>query len=317
MNASSAGRAPESGEQLLRWVETLGWRGRLVPIARLHDLREAVAGRHVRGELDESLYQEQLAVLASQAVDPAEATTILVVAVPTSPMRVSFLWRGARIPAVLPPTYVSHRPRTRNVQEVLSGWLDRAGFRSSAPELPLKTLAVCSGLAEYGRNNVSYVPGMGSYFQLVGLFCDVPWREDSWRTPKMLDRCARCDICRDRCPTGAIAEDRVLLHAERCITLHNESESDFPDWLQPSWHSCLFGCLRCQDRCPENGRVRSWMTDRAEFSEDETALLLRRGDPRSLPAALAAKLAELGLSFDSRLVGRNLAALLEAREQRC
>jgi epoxyqueuosine reductase len=36
--------------------------------------------------------------------------------------------------------------------------------------LPLKSLAVRSGLAAYGRNNVCYVPGMGSFLELVGLY---------------------------------------------------------------------------------------------------------------------------------------------------
>lgn len=131
----------------------------------------------------------------------------------------------------------------------------------------------------------------------------------------MLARCASCDICKDRCPSGAIAADRVLLHAERCLTLHNESDADFPEWIQSRWHGCLVGCLRCQDRCPENGRVSRWLEDRAEFSEEETAALLRRVDSSSLPESLSAKLKGLGLSYDSRLLGRNLAALMAAREE--
>jgi epoxyqueuosine reductase len=312
---SSAGPAQGAGERLIRWIETFGWRGRVVPIARLRDLREAIVGRHARGEFDEAVYHEQLGAFAFEA--PAElpdAHAILVLAVPTPSMRVTFRWRGARVPAILPPTYVSYSRRTENVQEVVSCWLERAGFRTAKPRLPLKTLAVGSGLAEYGRNNLCYVSGMGSHLQLVGLFSDLPCPDDPWREPRMLERCARCDTCRERCPTGAIAADRVLLHTERCLTLHNESPEDFPEWIQPSWHGCLVGCLRCQDRCPENGRVGRWVEDRAEFSEGETAVLLGLDAPDSPPASLPAKLEGLGLSYDLRLLGRNLAALMAARE---
>ena len=306
----------EAGRRLIHWIGTFGWKGRLVPIEHLDELRGAVAAQRGRGGLDETLYQEQLAVFAdASAEDLPGARTIIVIAVPTPPMRLWFRWRGGRVPAVVPPTYVSYRLRTQNVQEVVGGWLERAGLHAATPELPLKTLAVRSGLAEYGRNNVTYVPGLGSFLHLVGLFSDLPCSEDPWRPPRMLERCERCEICRDRCPTGAIAPDRFLLRAERCLTLHNESEVDFPAWIEPPWHNCLFGCLLCQDRCPENGRVRHWMEDRAEFSEEETALLLERVDPRSLPAPLAAKLEDLGLSFGSRHLGRNLAALIAARER--
>jgi len=229
-------------------------------------------------------------------------------------MRIAFHWGGARIPVIVPPTYVSYTPRTEDVQSVLEAWLRDDGYRVAKPKLPLKTLAVRSGLAEYGRNNISYVPGMGSFFQLVGGLSDVPCDDDPWREAKALDRCASCVACLRHCPTGAITDDRFLLRAERCLTYHNEAAADLPDWIDPSWHHCLIGCMRCQAVCPENRAVRDWVEDRAEFSEQETALFVQRVPLDRLPAETAARVRSLEINEDFRLLCRNL-SLIVGRER--
>lgn len=297
--------------RLAERIEGRGWQWRSVPIGHLADLRQAIHGRHEEGLLFEPLYREQLGFLSFDP--PPElpgARSILVVAVPTPPMRLFFHWRGERVPVVVPPTYASYTSRTEGVQAALAGWLAGEGCRLAKPRLPLKTLAVRSSLAEYGRNNITYVPGMGSFLQLVGAFTDLPCEADPWREPKALERCESCVTCLRRCPTGAIAEDRFLLRAERCLTYHNEAAADFPDWIDPAWHHCLVGCMRCQSVCPENRAVRDRYEDRGEFSERETALLLERIPRERLPAETAAKLASLEINEDHRQLCRNLAAVI-------
>jgi epoxyqueuosine reductase len=210
-----------------------------------------------------------------------------------------------------PPTYVGYTRRTESVQAVLAAWLREDGYRLAKPRLPLKTLAVRSGLANYGRNNICFVPGLGSFLQLVGGYSDLPCEDDPWREAKALDRCASCVACLRYCPTGAITSDRFLLHAERCLTYHNEAAGDFPGWIDPSWHHCLVGCLRCQTVCPENRAVAGWIEDRAEFSEPETALFVRRVPLDRLPAETAAKVRGLEINEDYRLLCRNLAMIVE------
>ena len=119
----------------------------------------------------------------------------------------------------------------------------------------------------------------------MGAFSDLPCDGDPWREPKALERCESCVACLRNCPTGAITRDRFLLRAERCLTYHNEAAGDFPGWIDPSWHHCLIGCLRCQTACPENKAVLEWFEDRAEFSG--------AGD-RSLSPACAAGSAPYG-----------------------
>lgn len=304
-------------ERFLNMIEKRGWKGRVVPIGHLADLKEAIFGRYERGLIDEALFREQLGFLSFDLpADLPGARSIAIVAVPTPQMRIAFHWQGERVPVVVPPTYVSYTPRTESVQAVLTAWLQHEGCRLAKPRLPLKALAVRSGLAFYGRNNICYIPGMGSFLQLVGAFSDLPCDSDPWREPEALDRCESCVACQRHCPTGAIAADRFLLHAERCLTYHNEAARDFPSWIDPSWHHCLVGCMRCQTACPENRAVLEWFEERPEFSEQETALFVQRVPLDRLPAETAAKVKKLEINEDCRSLWRNLSMIIgrESRE---
>ncbi|HVP58376.1 MAG TPA: 4Fe-4S double cluster binding domain-containing protein, partial [bacterium] len=296
-----------AAEKLTSLIEERGWKGRIIPINRLADLRQAVLGRYEQALIDGTLYREQLSSFSyDPPADLPGARSVIVVAVPTPQMRLTFHWQGRAVPVVVPPTYVSYTPRSEGVRSVLAAWLKHEGYRVAKPSLPLKTLAVSSGLAEYGRNNITYVAGLGSFLQLVGAFSDLPSDGDPWRGPKALDRCETCVACLRRCPTGAITSDRFLIHAERCLTYHNEAEADFPSWIDPTWHHCLVGCMRCQIVCPENKHVVGWFEDRAEFSEQETDLLTRGTPFDRLPAETAAKLKSLEINEEYRLLCRNL-----------
>jgi epoxyqueuosine reductase len=288
-----------------------GWKGRIVPISHLTDLRNAISDRYEQGLIDEELYRTQLGFLSFEPPeDLPGARSIIIIAVPTPQMRIGFHWHGGIIPVVVPPTYVSYTSRTVSAQAVLAACLRLEGYGLAKTQLPLKTLAVRSGLAEYGRNNITYVAGMGSFLQLVGAFSDLPCDEDPWREPKTLDRCASCIACLKHCPTGAIGSDRFLLHAELCLTYHSESANDFPDWIDPSWFHCLIGCMRCQTICPENKAVRDWFEDRTEFTEQETALFIQRVSFDQLPAETAAKMKSLEINEDYRLLCRNLSMII-------
>jgi len=297
---------------LWQYLDERGYRGRAMSPEHIHDLYEAVEGRHARGDLDEEFYQQQLTGFSY--VPPAELpdpVSLIVVAVPAPQVRVVFAWQGGRFPLIIPPTYVGYRATTRRVVQELAAFLEPWGYRAAATSLPLKTLAVGSGLGAYGRNNICYVPGMGTFHQLVGCYSDFPCAQDQWPGPTMLPRCEKCRACAQVCPTGAISSERFLLHAERCLTFHNEREREFPAWIDPSSHHVLIGCMQCQRSCPENKPFLSWVVEGVQFAEDETRLLLQAPAIDQLPGETAAKVSSLGLTAGWDILSRNLAAVLE------
>jgi epoxyqueuosine reductase len=181
-----------------------------------------------------------------------------------------------------------------------------------APDLPLKRLAARSGLAAYGRNNVCYVDGMGSHLSFAAYYSDVPCDDERWMELRPAARCARCKVCLNDCPTGAIRESRFLIDNQRCLSYLNESSGDFPGWLPASVHHCVYDCLRCQLRCPMNKEVAGNVTGPIEFDREETEMLLAGAPVGSLPPALQRKARHLGIDeWPPDAIARNLKTLFE------
>jgi len=296
-------------EEMLRSLTERGYQGRIVSVQRLRDLQEKIEGTYRQGLFYEEFYQERLAWFDFRMPDDLQkAKSLIVVAVPRPQSQAVFTWNGETRTLTIPPTYVAYEKTRKTVEDILAGIMDSEGYRIVRTKLPLKLLAVRSGLASYGRNNICYVPGMGSFLQLVAVYSDLPCWEDSWREVQMMKRCQNCHACRLKCPTGAIPIDRFLLHAERCIVFHNEKKGNipFPAWMDLSWHNCLVGCLHCQKICPENKEFLQQIEGREEFSEEETALLLQGATLERLPTATARKLKKLDLIDYLDSLPRNL-----------
>jgi epoxyqueuosine reductase len=183
---------------------------------------------------------------------------------------------------------------------------------------PLKALSNRLGLLSYGRNNVGYIEGLGSYFQLVGLVSDMPLAAGSpppSPAETLLPRCHKCRICAAACPTGAIEKERILLHAERCYTLFSESLNPIPEELKPPSPKCLIGCLRCQELCPENKGLLRHKPASVSFDAEETEAFLGIKPAAEGPAfdRAQAMFRELGLTAGLPLFRRNLKRLLKLR----
>ena len=145
--------------------------------------------------------------------------------------------------------------------------------------MPLKSLAARLGLVRYGRTNVTYAPGFGSYLQLFGYLTDAALpasRRVAAVRARAAARVRGCSVCLAACPTGAIGEDRVLLHGERCLTVVNENPGEWPGWIPPSAHNCIIGCLLCQRPCPANPELPVERTG-VVFTAEETEALLGDG----------------------------------------
>jgi len=292
-----------------------GYQSRIASAERLRDLQDGIEGNRARGLLNEEFYQERLTYFSFRPPEILpNAKSLIVVAVPQPKIRIVFTWQKEVRPVIIPPTYVAYREANKRVDDILSSVLNPEGYHVAQASLPVKLLAVRSGLGDYGRNNICYVPGMGSFHRLVAFFTDMPCPVESWRQPQMMESCEKCQACLHGCPTSAIIANRFLIRAERCITLHNERVGDFPAWIDPSWHNCLVGCLRCQMVCPQNADFREWVEEAEAFSEEETTLMLKRAPSDPFPSEIVKKLGRLDLLEYSDVLGRNLNALLSRDE---
>ena len=287
-----------------------GYSCEILSIKHLPELRETIEGLHRDGHLDDEFYGQRLRHFEFHPpADFPGARSIIVVAAPQPKIRVTFVRNGEEQHVFIPPTYLT--PIDKQITNLLTELLTPQGWHLARAVLPLKQLVVHSGLGTYGKNNICYLPGRGSFHRLLAFFTDVPCTEDPWMDNQMLERCRACSACVNSCPGGAISSDRFLLHAERCITLHNESPKDFPIWLDPSWHNCLVGCLICQDVCPENKRFLKRVEDIGRLSEIETDLIMRHTPFNELPASTIDQFLELDLTDCYDLIPRNLGVLLD------
>lgn len=286
---------------------------RTVSIAHLAELQGSV-GKLVReGLLDRWLYEKWHFYLKTNENLP-EAKTIVIVAMPQSLTRISFLRQGIVYYADIPPTYFTKDDDSR-AEEILNKELRTDGYKTAKAHLALKTLAVRSGLARYGRNNISYVPGMGSMCQLVAFYTDWPCEEDSWQESEAMETCEDCSLCRENCPTRAIPVDRFLIRADKCLGSLAEREPNTAPWvrLQPDWHNALIGCMRCQSVCPVNQPYVDRIVAGPSFTEEETDLILGKTRWWGLPPETRQKLVGTSDGFYS-FMALNLKALIEKQE---
>ncbi len=304
--------------RLYTQLEEHGLKGHVVAIRHLQDLEDELEERHTQGLLDETFYQERLKFFNFDLpVDLQPAKSIIVVAVPRPQTKIHFTLNSKTLALILPPTYLGYRQVLEQTQALLAELLKPQGFQVVKARLPDKSLSVHSGLAEYGRNNITYVPGMGSFYQLTAFFSDLPCEEDTWQELRVMQRCKTCKACMIKCPTAAITSERFLLHAERCIVYHNERSADhpFPDWMDSSVHNALIGCILCQQFCPENKPFLKWFEGDQEFSHEETELLLQGATPERLSTETKRKLEALELLDALDILPRNLGIFFSKTSQ--
>lgn len=155
--------------------------------------------------------------------------------------------------------------------------------------LPLKTLSVKSGLAEYGKNNITYVDGYGSYHQLIGFYTDKAL-DDNWGPLKLLRECKGCSVCINNCPTKCFRDDNFVIDVGKCLPLYNELPDPTPDWIDPKAHNALVGCIKCQWDCPANAEANKKTERFAELTHEETEFLLNKGANEDIKKNIVAKL---------------------------
>lgn len=292
-------------------LESQGIRVRVVPFSRLNILQQELKQLYGTGILEDEFYREY--ILSKAEYDPSStprAKSILITAASDPMLKVPFSFRGKKVEALIPSTYSN--TGAEQIKAALKKALDREGFSLYPVILPLKLLAVHSGLGSYGRNNIVYVPGMGSFARLFALASDLECTEETWEPLKRMASCDHCTACVKSCPTGCYEPDRTVIRAERCLTRFNESESPFPEWIEKSRHNALVGCTLCQLACPENRPyAKPWRVEEG-FADEEVDDVLNGKDPALLSGATVKKLDDLGLLsyYEEGAFSRNLKCLL-------
>lgn len=183
-----------------------------------------------------------------------------------------------------------------------------------AQNLPLKRLAVQSGLAVYGRNNICYIKGIGSNFSFIAYYSDIPCIDEYWAGVKISSVCTKCNACLRNCPTGAIKKNRFLIDNEMCLSYWNESSEPFPEWIPKLAHHCVYDCLKCQIICPMNKMQIKNVVGPIYFNERETNMLLSGLHYEQQSVSLKQKVEYLGLHQWQDGIPKNLKMLFELND---
>lgn len=279
-------------------IDDLPYPHRTVSAHHREDMKKEIDALHADGKLADIVYRSYSRIFdCPMPKGYTESGSLIVAAVPRPQETIGFSWKGTIHRLLLPPSYIRYWEITEEVESLLNQKLNPHGYSAIFARVPQKIAAVRSGLAQYGRNNITYVPGCGSLHMLATFYSDMPCSHDVWQEPEIMPRCQTCSACAKSCPSNAISQDGFLIQQDRCITLYSGYSGglDFPEWLEPSWVECLIGCMKCQRICPENQDYIKRIEDNESFSEEETQLLRTGLSENDIPGSIQDKLERMGL----------------------
>ena len=293
------------------------YRYRTLPVSRFRELQ---------AEYDKSLasplysrakdFRDQVAPLSFKIpADFPTAKSVVVVAAFTKSMYARFTVDGAQLRLLVPPQYYADDMNAAKLcgivqKEIVKNTNNRIVDISDS--VPLKLLAARSGLGLYGKNNLIFVDGMGSYNLLYAFLTDYAFADDNWTQLYILDHCRRCDRCDRSCPTACFVRGSFPINIDKCVTLYNEKPGAFPNWMLRSSHTALIGCLRCQDSCPVDGGFAGISEMLEDVSEDETRKILKGMADDALLKSLQRKLRQFPATASREvfpILTRNLSVL--------
>ncbi len=255
--------------------------------------------------------------------DFPEAKSIIIVAKATPIAYIDFEYKGKTHTITIPPQYFDDGTKVEEIIEYLRNELFKNKDTSKkyeikvAKQIFLKSLAVRSGLAKYGRNNISYVGEMGSFHYLFAFFTNYVPEHYDWTDRKLMDTCENCKICERMCPTSALRDGRFLVDVDKCITLYNEVDGGFPDIFPQNDHNSLMGCIRCQYSCPGNAISKKNSVKLESIDEEETNMILRGEMNDKLIRSISTKLKMFKYEQHKEMlpiIRRNLKVLLNEKE---
>ena len=160
----------------------------------------------------------------------------------------------SRVYLPLPGTEMEQRIRK------FEDFLQRSGMNyvPDSNTLLLRPAAERAGVASFGRNNFSYVDGVGSFVTLYGFIVD---RKLECDAPTSGCQCPPgCNACVKACPTKALYAP-YKLDPYKCVGFSSWVRQEgrchdiIPREMRPLLDRHIHGCDVCQEVCPRNRAV--------------------------------------------------------------
>ena len=144
------------------------------------------------------------------------------------------------------------RKKIRKLAELVRTFGAEARPMSDTAPVLERAWAARAGIGFLGKNGLIIAPGQGSTMLLGEVVTTLELATDE----PIEERCGRCTLCLDACPTGAFVRPFVL-DASKCVsTATIEQRGQIPVFLRAAASETLFGCDICQEVCPHNAKSR-------------------------------------------------------------
>lgn len=115
-----------------------------------------------------------------------------------------------------------------------------------------RSVAERAGLGFVGKNGFIINEELGTWSYLGEMLVSIPFKPDD----PVIDSCGDCNICVDRCPTGALVGNGQL-NSQKCISFLTQTKGYLKDEYRYKIGNRLYGCDTCQQVCPRNRGINT------------------------------------------------------------
>ena len=119
-----------------------------------------------------------------------------------------------------------------------------------------RSVAERAGLGFAGKNGFIINEELGTWSYLGEMLVSIPFKPDD----SVIDSCGDCNICVDRCPTGALVGNGQL-NSQKCISFLTQTKGYLQDEYRYKIGNRLYGCDTCQQVCPKNRGINTQHDD--------------------------------------------------------
>lgn len=205
----------------------------------------------------------------AKRIDPVQV-------LPAARTMLSFFWP---YPSQREPFFIARFARGEDYHQLLKGKLEIiyhflvSHFPALAGRIYVDTgpiverfWAAKAGLGWIGKNMMLLHKNFGS----GGLLGEIVLNEELEPDLPQDNLCGSCEICLESCPAGALKKGGVFNY-RRCLSYWTQAKGHFPYFLREAMGEIIYGCDRCQEKCPYN----RWPKEEDEKGWPQIAYLLQ------------------------------------------